>query len=238
MKRREVFLLLGGVALTWPAAASAQRPGKVPSIGVLLPGTPASFALRVKAFEDGLRELGYLDQTTITIAWRWGQDSVQQLPSLAAELARLNLDVIVTGGTPAAKALQDATRTIPIIMAIVGDPVAAGLVSNLARPGGNVTGFSIVAPDLSGKRLQLLKELVPRASSIAVMSNNANPQSKIEFEEMRSAGQTLDLQLRNFALSAGATVEDTFNDMTKDTYQALIVLTDPILYSQRRRIVC
>src|SRR4029077_19564158 len=180
MRRREFIGLLGGTLAAWPIAAQAalaseasgQRgDSKVPRIGVLLPGTAASFALRTKAFLDGLRELGYIERQTIAIEWRWGQDRVEGLAEIAADLVGRNVDVLVTGGTPAAKALKSATGTIPIVMAIIGDPVAAGLVDSLARPGGNATGFSIVAPDLSGKRLELLKEIVPGISRVAVMLN-------------------------------------------------------------------
>ena len=165
LQRREFMALLGGAAASWPLAARAQ-PRKVPRIGVLLPGTAASFALRTKALLEGLRDLGYVDGQTIAIEWRWGQDRVEGLVELAADLAGRNVDVLVTGGTPAAKALKNATATIPIVMAIIGDPVASGLVQSLARPGGNATGFSIVAPDLSGKRLELLKEIVPAISPV------------------------------------------------------------------------
>jgi ABC-type uncharacterized transport system substrate-binding protein len=132
LKRREFITLLGGAAAAWPLSVSAQQPRKVPRIGVLLAGTPASFSLRARAFRDGLQELGYVEGRTIAIEWKWGHDRVERLPELAAELVGLNVDVIVTGGTPAAKALKNATRTIPIIMAIIGDPVAAGLVDSLA----------------------------------------------------------------------------------------------------------
>ena len=161
MKRREFISLLGGAAAAWPLAVRAQQLSRVPRIGVLLLGTPTSFAPRTQAFVEGLRDLGYVEGRTVAIEWKWGQNRDDLLPDLAAELVRSQVDVIVTGGTPPAKALKNATRTIPIVMAIVGDPVAAGLVDSLARPGGNATGFSIVATDLSGRRLQLLKEMVP-----------------------------------------------------------------------------
>ncbi|MGB9412378.1 MAG: ABC transporter substrate-binding protein, partial [Pseudolabrys sp.] len=132
---------------------------------------------------------------TIAIEWKWGDDQFDTLSGLAADLVRSNVDVIVTGGTSATKALKTATRTIPIVMAIVGDPVAAGLVDSLARPGGNATGFSIVAPELGTKRLELLKEIVPNLSSIAVLSNAKNPQSKLEMKEMQTAAQAMGLQL-------------------------------------------
>jgi putative ABC transport system substrate-binding protein len=237
LKRRDFITLLGGAAVAWPLAARAQQSRKVPRIGVLLAGTPASFSLRAGAFREGLQALGYSEGKTIAIEWRWGQDRVERLPELAAELVRLNVDAIVTGGTPAAKALKDATRTIPIIMAIIGDPVAAGLVDNLARPGGNATGFSIVAPELGEKRLQLMKEVVPGVSSVAVILNVANPQSQIELREMQVAARTLNLRLHLVQISAESSLENAFEKLSKDSTQALIVLTDAILYSQRSRIV-
>jgi putative tryptophan/tyrosine transport system substrate-binding protein len=236
LRRRQFITLFGGAA-AWPLAARAQQPRKVPRIGVLLAGTPASFSVRAKGFQEGLRDLGYVEGTTIAVEWRWGEDRVERLPELAAELVRLDVDAIVTGGTPAAKALKSATWTIPIIIAIIGDPVAAGLVDSLARPGGNVTGFSIVAPQLGGKRLQLLKEVVPGIFAVAVILNVANPQSHIELKEMRVAGRTLDLQLHPVQVSAETSLENAFEEMGKEPVQALIVLTDAILYSQRKRIV-
>jgi putative ABC transport system substrate-binding protein len=236
VRRREFITLLGGAA-GWPLIARAQQPGKVPRIGVLLAGTPASFSLRARALREGLQDLGYVEGKTIAIEWKWGHDRVEELPQLAAELVRLKVDVMVTAGTPAAKALKGATRTIPIIMAIIGDPVAAGLVESLARPGGNATGLSIVAPELSGKRLQLLKEIVPGVSAVAVISNAANPQSQIELREMQVAAQTLDLQLHPIQVSADTSSDNAFEKLSKEPIQALIVLTDAILYSQRSRIV-
>jgi putative ABC transport system substrate-binding protein len=184
--RRRDFMVLGVGAMTvWPLRIHAQQPPKVPRIGLLLPGTPASFSLRTKALLDGLRELGHVEGKTIAIEWKWGQDRVETLSELAAELVRSNVDVVITGGTSAARALAAATAIIPIVVAIVGDPVAAGLVNNLARPGGNLTGFSIFAPELGGKRLELLKEIVPNVSSVAVLLNSLNPQSKIELRRCR-----------------------------------------------------
>ena len=234
--RREFVTLLGGAA-AWPLAARAQQSHRVPRIGVLLLGTPASFAGRTQAFVEGLRDLGYVEGSTVAIEWKWGQDQVERLPDLAAELVSAQVDVIVTGGTPPAKTLKNATRTIPIVMAIVGDPVAAGLVDSLARPGGNATGFSIVATDLSGRRLQLLKEIVPGLSSVAVLSNVANPQSQMELGETQSAARRLDLRLHSVPISADTSIEDALEKIKKEPVQALIVVTDAILYSQRRQIL-
>jgi putative ABC transport system substrate-binding protein len=148
-----------------------------------------------------------------------------------------NVDVIITGGTPAAKALKSATVTIPIVMAIIGDPVAAGLVESLARPGGNATGFSIVAPDLSGKRLELLKEIVAEASPVAVMLNTKNPQSQFELNEMQAAARAMGLQLHPIQVSPEDTLEEAFAAMSRASARALIILTDPVFFSQRKRIV-
>ena len=228
--------LVCGMTL-WPPRIHAQQPKKISRIGVLLPGTPASFSLRTKAFLDGLRELGYVEGVTIAFEWRWGQDRVEMLSGLAADLVRSNVDVIITGGTSAAQALKAATATIPIVVAIISDPVAAGLVDSLARPGGNLTGFSIVAPELGGKRLELLKEIVPHVSSVAVLLNIRNPQSQIELKEMRSAAQEMRLQLYPIEISTEDGLEDAFAAMNKAAVQALVVLTDPILFSQRKRTV-
>ena len=237
MRRREFILALGGAAAAWPLKGHAQQSQKVPRIGVLLPGTAASFALRTKAFLEGLRELGYIDGQTVAIEWKWGQDRVEGLSELAAELVGRNVDVLLTGGTAAAKALKSATGTIPIVMAIIGDPVAAGLVESLARPGGNATGFSIVAPDLSGKRLELLKEIVPDISPVAVMLNPENPQSQFELKEMQAAAHALGLQLHAVQVSPQDSLEEAFAAMTRASARGLIVLTDPIFFSQRRKIV-
>jgi putative tryptophan/tyrosine transport system substrate-binding protein len=237
MRRRDftVFFVVG--TMMWPLHSHAQQSRKIPRIGVLLPGTPASFSLRTKAFLDGLRELGYVEGRTIAIEWKWGDDQLDILSGLAVDLVRSNVHVIVTGGTSAAKALKATTRTIPIVMAIVADPVAAGLVDNLAHPSGNATGFSIVAPELGTKRLQLLNEIAPNLSSIAVLSNSKNPQSKIEMKEMRTAAQAMGLQLHPAEISTEDELENAFLVMNKAGAQALIVLTDPILFSQRKRIV-
>jgi putative ABC transport system substrate-binding protein len=206
-------------------------------IGVLLPGTRDSFSRRAKVFVDGLIELGRVEGRTIEIEWKWANDRVDVLPYLAAELVRSGVDVIVTGGTPAAQALKAATQSIPIVVAIMADPIAAGVVDNLARPGRNVTGFSILAPELGTKRLQLIKEIVPGISSIAVLLNARNPQSQIELKEIISAASAMGLQVNPIDISAGSRLEDAFAAMSKAAAQALVVLTDPILFSERKPTV-
>ncbi|MGA8800587.1 MAG: ABC transporter substrate-binding protein [Pseudolabrys sp.] len=236
MRRRDFIILFVIGTTMWPIHIRAQQLRKMPRIGVLLPGAPATWSLRSKALLDGLRDLGYVEGRTIAIEWKWGDDQFDTLSGLAADLVRSNVDVIVTGGTSATKALKTATRTIPIVMAIVGDPVAAGLVDSLARPGGNATGFSIVAPELGTKRLELLKEIVPNLSSIAVLPNAKNPQSKLEMKEMQTAAQAMGLQLYPAEISTVSGLEDAFVEMNKAAAQALS-LTDPILFGQRKRTV-
>jgi putative ABC transport system substrate-binding protein len=237
VRRRELLILVVGSVAGLSQPLAAQQSRKLPRIGVLLPGTPASFSLRAKAFLEGLGTFGYIEDRTVAFDWKWGQDQIDAFPGLAQELVRNNVDVIVTGGTAAAKALKNATQDIPIVMAIIGDPVAAGLVESLAHPGGNATGFSIVAPELGAKRLELLKEIVPGVTSVAVLLNTKNPQSQIELKEMRFAAQAMSLQLHPTEISSEAGLDDAFTAMKNAALQALIVLTDPILFSQRKRIV-
>jgi putative ABC transport system substrate-binding protein len=235
VKRRAFIAALGGAA-AWPLVARAQQSRKLHQIGVLLPGTPASFALRTNAFVEGLHALGYVEGQTITIEWRWGQDKVDELPHLAAELVSRKMDVLVTAGTSAAKALKSATGTIPIVMAIIGDPVAVGLVDSLAAPGGNATGLSIISSDLSGKRLELLKEVVPALSLVAVLLNTTNPTSKFELRETETAAQVLGMRIQPIEISPERNLEEGFAT-TMTSPQSLIVLTDPIFFSQRSKIV-
>jgi putative tryptophan/tyrosine transport system substrate-binding protein len=238
MRRRDFSLMVFGSAVMCPLRIHAEQSShRMPRIGVLLPGTSASFSIRAKAFVDGLNELGRVEGRTIEIEWKWANDRVDILPDLAGELARSDVDVIVTGGTPAAQALKAATQSIPIVVAIMADPVAAGVVQSLAHPDRNITGFSIVAPELGTKRLQLLREIVPSISSIAVLLNAKNPQSQIELGEMNAAASIMGLQVNAVDISTAGRLEDAFAAMRKAAAQALIVLTDPILFSQRKPTV-
>jgi putative ABC transport system substrate-binding protein len=238
MRRRDFALIILGSAVMCPLRIHAQQSShRMPRIGVLLPGTPASFSIRAKAFVDGLNELGRVEGRTIEIEWKWANDRVDVLPDLAAELARSSVDVIVTGGTSAAQALKAATQSIPIVVAIMADPIAAGVVKNLARPDRNITGFSILAPELGTKRLQLLKEIVPSISSVAVLLNARNPQSQIELKEMKAAASAMGLQVSAIDISTAGRLEDAFVAMNRAAAQALIVLTDPVLFSARKPTV-
>ena len=219
------------------APAHSQQPTRVPRIGVLFPGSPTSFALRTNALLQGLHELGYVDGKTITIEWRWAQDKVEQLPELAAELGTSRVEVIVANGTPAIKAAQSATKTIPIVMVAIGDPIGTGLIESLARPGGNVTGTSILAPELSSKRLDLLREVVPRLSHVAAIFNPNNPTYRTELRDTQAAAKILGVEIQKVEVSDLAALKLAFSKISRTRVQALLIFTDAILYSMRARIV-
>src|SRR6266545_4542176 len=170
LKRREFIALLGGAA-AWPLAARAQQAAKVPTIGFLGQSTPAAESQRFAALVQRLRELGWIEARTIAIEVRWAEGRAERAAEIAAEFVRLKVDVIVTSGTPQVAAAKQATSLIPIVFASAGDPVGAGLVASLARPGGNVTGLSMQQTDLAGKRLELLREVVPSLGSLAILAN-------------------------------------------------------------------
>ena len=176
-------------------SAGVQQPAKVPRIGLLFPGSAATVAPRTNALLQGLSELGYREGKTLTVEWRWAEEKVERFPQLAAELVKLNVDAIIANGTPAVRAAQKATQSIPIV-AVVGDPVGTGLVASVARPGGNITGLTILAPDLSGKRLELLKEIVPKLTRVAVMLNPTNPVYRTELQETYDAARVLGLEIQ------------------------------------------
>jgi putative ABC transport system substrate-binding protein len=235
--RRRLLIALGLCVLAPGRAVRAQTPARVPRIGFLLAGTPAGFAIRTEAFLQELRSLGYVEGKNVGIEWRWAENRPEQIPRLAAELVALRVDVIVTGGTSASRALKNATRTIPIVMALVGDPIGTGLVDSLAQPGGNLTGFSDFGPALTAKRLEILKELAPRASGVVVMLNPTNPNTRVELEAARAAAGALGIQLLPLEVSDPGTLEAAFSTMAQHRGRAFTVLTDPMLYSQRDRIV-
>jgi putative tryptophan/tyrosine transport system substrate-binding protein len=176
MKRRDFISLVGGVALGWPLAVRAQQPA-MPAIGYLHFASPGPFASQVVAFRQGLREADYVEGKNVAIEYRWGEGNYDRLPALASDLVGRRVNLIVAVGPPCAHAAKNATSTIPIVFAVGTDPVGDGLVASLARPGGNLTGVSILAADLTPKRLELLSELVPQAKMIALLvnPNNANP---------------------------------------------------------------
>ncbi len=232
------LLVLALGILSAPLGTDAQPPAKVPRIGFLSPSSPSDprSQRRLEAFRRGLRELGYVERQNIDIEYRWAEAKYDRLPDLAAELVRLRVDIIVAAAVPAIQAAKEATRTIPIVMAIVIDPVATGLVASLARPGGNITGLSIMAPELVGKQLELLKEVVPKVSRVAVLWNPTNAGSPPQLREAEVAARALGVRLQPLEARDPTEIDSAFAAMAKERAGALIVLVDSTLGDHRARI--
>jgi ABC-type uncharacterized transport system substrate-binding protein len=237
MKRRK-FIRLLGAATAWPLAARAQQTGKMSRIGYLGSSSPSLEPHYIEAFRQKLRDLGHVDGENIVIEYRWAEGQDDRLPNLATELVRLMPDIIVTTGTPSTLAAMQATKTIPIVMASAGDPVGAGLVASLARPGGNVTGFTILGPELEGKRLELLKQAVPELSRVAVLWNPSNPAIVSYFETIKNAGRALRISLDPVAeVRRADELDNAFFAIASARPHALVVLADRFLLAHRKRIV-
>jgi putative ABC transport system substrate-binding protein len=230
--------LVSGGLLATPLAAEAQPAARTPRIGVLLPGTPATAARspRMQAFYQSLRDLGWVEGQNVVFERRYAEGQYDRLSALATELARLNVDVIVTASTPPAKAAKSATTSIPIVILDPGDPVATGLVTSLARPGGNVTGVSSIAPDLAAKRLEMLKEAAPKTSRVAVLFNAAIPPAEIAMRELKAAAQVLGLQIQSVAVQGPKGFEDAFGTIAQDRADGLIVFPDPLTFTNQELI--
>jgi len=218
-------------------AADAQPPGKVPRIGFLGVGSPAAFATPVAAFRHGLRDLGYVEGQNVGMESRWAEGREARLPALAAELVRLDLDVILTHGA-GISAVKQATTTTPIVMAVSGDPVGTGLVASLARPGGTITGLTVQDhPELGGKRLQLLREVGPGVSPAAVLWNRANRTSVATERETEVVAQTLGVQVLSLEVGGPEDFEGVFRTVTRGRVGALLTVPDALTFGQRTWIV-
>jgi putative ABC transport system substrate-binding protein len=235
MKRREFITLLGGAAAAWPLAGRAQQPGKAYRIGLFNAGSEPPSELR-SVIPDALRELGWIEGKNVFFECRYAENRLERLPEFAAELVRLNVDVIVATGTLAPLAAKLATTTIPIVMTTAGDPLGTGLVAGLARPGGNVTGMSLMVPDLGGKRLELLKELLPRVSRVAVLWNGANPYPALVFKETQDVGQTLGVQVQSLEVRGPNDFNGAFEAARRQHPDALITIEDPLTLDYRNQI--
>jgi putative tryptophan/tyrosine transport system substrate-binding protein len=236
MRRREFITLLGGVAAAWPLAVHAQQPGKLPTIGFLGPNTRSDATEWVVAFVRRLRELGWIEGRTITIEYRWVEGRTERFAEIAAEFVRLNVNVVVTSGTPAVMALQQATSVIPIVFATAGDPVSIGLVASLARPGGNTTGLATLGDDIAGKRVELLRDVTPRLARLAIMGNVSNPFTVLEMAQVRAAASTLGLDVVTLEIRRAQDIAEAFEALDGRA-DALYVCTDAaLIHTNRIRI--
>jgi putative ABC transport system substrate-binding protein len=234
MRRREFITLLGGAAAAWPITARAQQAGKLPTIGFL--GTdPTAFSPWTNAFVLRLRELGWIENRTIAIEYRWSEGRPEREAEVAAEFVRVNVNVIVSFGT-AIPVLKQATSVIPIIFAIAIDPVGGGLVASLARPGGNVTGLSIQAADLASKRVELLREVVPGLHRLAIMANVANSSAALEMGRVQTVARTFAIEVTPLEIRRAEDIARTFEAL-KSQADALYVVIDSLVNANRTRII-
>ena len=233
MRRREFIALVGGAAV-WPLAARGQQPDKIYRVGLFSAGLPLGPASA--SFAEALRELGWIEGKNIVFEGRYAEDRLDRLPALAVDLVRLNVDVIVAVGTLAHLAAKQATTTIPIVMANAGDPVGSGLVASLAQPGGNITGLSIMSPDLAGKRLEILKEVLPDVFRVAVLWNAANPYSALVFRETEATAQKLRINIQSLEVRGPADVDSALTASIERGARAIIAVEDPLTFGQRKLI--
>jgi putative tryptophan/tyrosine transport system substrate-binding protein len=237
MRRREFITLLGGSAATWPFAAHAQQPANIARIGFLGPASASSWADRLEAFRVSLRDLGYVEGQNIVIDSRWADEKYNRLPELAAELVDRKVDVIVTYGTPGTLAAMRATKTIPIIMAYSGDALSAGLVTSLARPGGNVTGSTYFLSELMAKRLELLKAAMPQMMKAAVLVNPGNPLFDTTLKALESAAKSLNIDLQQIRVAGLTEFEAAFLAIAKERADAIVIQEDAVFVSNTKEIV-
>ena len=237
MKNKTIGLVLGALFFALCFYANAQQPAKVPRIGFLSSLSPAAVSARMDAFRQGLRELGYVEGKNIVIESRWAEGKTERLPELAAELVRLKVDVIVTGGPSVNRFAKEATVTIPIVLAFDNDPVGNGFAASLARPGGNVTGLSALSPEISGKQLELLKEIVPTLSRVAVLGNSAEPANALVLREVELAAGALGVKLQYLDVLGPKDIETAFRAASKGRADAVLVLLSPVVISHRTQLV-
>jgi ABC-type uncharacterized transport system substrate-binding protein len=235
MRRRDFLTLFGGAAAAWPLAARAQLPGKLPTIGFLGATTPSAMGQWTAAFMQRLRELGWIEGRTIAVDVRWAEGRSERLIEIATEFVRIKVDVIVTHSAAPVFAAMQATSVIPIVFAVANDPLGSGLVASLARPGGNVTGLSNQATDLAGKRLELLREVLPGLRRPAIMANVDAPAAVLEMGEVQAAARALGVEAVTLEIRRAEDIAPAF-DALKGRADALFVCADPLVVVHRIRI--
>jgi putative tryptophan/tyrosine transport system substrate-binding protein len=237
MIRRDFIALLGGGAATWPVVARAQQPA-MPVIGFLNGASPAELGPRVDAFRDGLAEMGYAEGRSVAIEYRWGLGQYERLPEMAIDLVRHRVAAIAaTGGVPSVRAAKAATFEIPIVFTMGADPVAFGLVASLNRPGGNVTGITLISGEIVSKRIAVLRDLLPGAKVLGVLMNSTTPSSEAESVAAERTAHTLGWQVKVLRVGKELDFDTAFQPLVGERVDALLVTTDPIFESQRHRIV-
>ena len=237
---RKVFLIsiLVIVAhLTVGVVAAAQRPARIPRIGILIAASTSFYSARVEALRQRLRELGYVEGKNIVIDYRYAEGKLERLPDLAAELVQLKVDVIVTAPSPGALAAKKASATIPIVFIDAADPVGTGIVSSLARPGGNITGLNVMAADLDGKRLELLKESFPNVARVAFLWQSGGLRGNLTLTEMEAAAKALGLKLQSLPVRGLDDFDSAFARAKRDGAQALITTPNPLINTQQRQVL-
>jgi putative tryptophan/tyrosine transport system substrate-binding protein len=236
MNRKITGLALCFLLLAPCFQVSAQQVTKIPRLGYLTAASRSTIPARIEAFRQGMRELGYVEDNNIVIEWRFGERKEDRLPAIAAELVRLKVDVIVTGGPISTRRAREATVSIPIVMAQDTDLVASGFVASLARPGGNITGLATLAPEISGKRLELLKEVVPRLSRVVVLGSSTEPANAQSLKETELAAGALGVKLQHVDVLAPKDIETAFRAASKGGADAVLVLPSSVVNSQRTQI--
>jgi putative ABC transport system substrate-binding protein len=237
MKAKILVYALLALILTTIHLAVAQQPKKVSRIGFLSVTSPSTISDRTEAFRQGLRELGYVEGKNIVIEWRWAEGKLDRLPDLAAEIVHLKVDIIVSPGPAVTLVLKDATKTIPIVMAFDSDPVGSAFVASLARPGGNITGLATLAPEISGKRLELLKETVPRLSHLAVLGTSVEPGTAQSLKETELAAGAFGVQVQYLDVLAPKDIETAFQAASKGRADAVLVLLSFVFNSHRTQVI-
>jgi putative tryptophan/tyrosine transport system substrate-binding protein len=237
MERRRFITLVGGAAAAWPLRVRAQQ-AAMPVIGVLAAPTEASYGPYIDAFRKGLKEIGYTEGQNVAIEYRWAEGQYDRLPAMAADLVARQVAVMVTiGGIPAALAAKAATSTIPIVFGVAEDPVKVGLVDSLARPNGNATGVSLLSVELEWKRLELIREVMPQAASIAILLNPKNPQTAAQLPEKTKAAKALGLQLSVLNASSDAEIDSAFSAAAQQHVSALVIGADSFFHGRREHLV-